>query len=66
VIEKMTPMRAKVAHAFLDGREGFEAEEFDSLKKRLELEAQLSPLRSQAREIVRVMMHNEYWATGSS
>ena len=35
-------------------------EEFDSLEKRLELEAQLSPLRSQAREIVKVMMHNEY------
>jgi hypothetical protein len=63
VFEKMIPMRDKVAHAFLGGREGPEIEEFDSLEKRLELEAQLSPFRSQAREMVEVMMQNEYWAT---
>lgn len=62
VFEKMIPMRGKVAHAFLGGREGPETEEFDSLEKRLELEAQLSQLRSQSREMVEVMMPNEYWA----
>ncbi len=65
VMEKMTPMRDKLAHAFLD-TEGPEIEEFDSLDKRIELETELSRLRSQAREIVKVMMHNEYWATQSS
>ena len=49
VFEKMTSVRTKVAHAFLGGKEGPGVEEFDSLEKRLELEAQVSPIRSQAR-----------------
>ncbi len=60
VIDKMRPMRARVAHAFLD-RESPDIEDSESLNERLELEVTLSPLRSQAREMVRVMMHNEYW-----
>jgi hypothetical protein len=59
-IEKMTPIRDRIAHAFLD-KDGPDLEQFDSLEERLKLETDASSYRAQAREIVRVMMHNEYW-----
>jgi hypothetical protein len=59
-IEKMVPIRDRIAHAFLD-KDGPDLEQFDSLEERLKLETDASSYRAQAREIVRVMMHNEYW-----
>lgn len=64
-IQKMGPTRDKIAHAFLD-KDGGDVEQYDSLDERMRLEAEASSLRTQAREIVRVMMHNEYWEPPSS
>jgi len=60
VIRKMALVRDRIAHAFLD-KDGPDIEQYDSLDERLKLEADASLYRPQAREIVRVMMHNEYW-----
>jgi hypothetical protein len=65
VINKMALVRDRIAHAFLD-RDGSDIEQYDSLDERLKLEADASSYRAQAREIVRVMMHNEYWDPRSS
>ena len=64
VIEKMAPVRARIAHAFLD-RDGPDMEQYDHLEERLRLETEANSYRAQAREIVRVMMHNEYWEAPS-
>jgi hypothetical protein len=64
-IQKMAPIRDRIAHAFLD-RDGPDIEQYDTLEKRLRLETDASSYRAQAREIIRVMMHNEYWEPKSS
>lgn len=58
--EMLLPTRNRIAHAFLD-KDGPDIEQYDSLEKRLKLEREVSSYRVQAREIVRVMMQNEYW-----
>ena len=63
VVEKMTPARDRLAHTFFD-KKGIDSEEL-GLDKRIELEARLGQLRSQAREMVKVMMHSEYWSPSS-
>lgn len=64
VIEKMATVRDRIAHAFLD-KDGLNIEQYDYLEERLKLETEASSYRVQAREIVRVMMHNEYWEAPS-
>jgi hypothetical protein len=59
-IEKMAPIRDRIAHAFLD-KDGPDIDQYNSLEVRLKLETEAASYRIQAREIVRVMMHNEYW-----
>jgi hypothetical protein len=60
VIKKMAPIRDRIAHAFLD-KDGPDIEQYDSLEERMKLETDASSWRIRAREVVRVMMHNEYW-----
>ena len=61
VIEKsLTPLREKIAHAFVESRK-FDLSNLDTLSSRIEIEKDLSSNRTMAREMVRVMMHNEYW-----
>ncbi len=61
VVEKsLAPLRQKIAHAFTE-RKGFDLENLETLSSRLEVERDLSTNRMMAREIVRTMMHNEYW-----
>lgn len=60
VKEKMTPVRDRIAHAFLE-KGAPDMEQYDYLEERLKLETEASSYRVQAREIVRVMMYNEYW-----
>jgi hypothetical protein len=64
IIEKMAPVRDRIAHAFLD-RDGPDVEQYDYLEERLKLETEANSYRAQARELVRVMMHNEYWEVPS-
>ena len=64
-IEKMAPIRDRIAHAFLD-KDGPDVEHYDTLEERLKLETEASSHRVRAREIVRVMMRNEYWEPPSA
>ncbi len=61
VVEKsFAPLRQKIAHAFVESKK-FSLDSLETLTSKLEIEGEYNSNRTMAREIVRAMMHNEYW-----